>query len=64
MERAVDQRTIERAMDGASDGSANNRRSDGWCEYCPKDRILEQQKVLMTEKLLDRLMEQLLYRLL
>jgi hypothetical protein len=26
----MDQGAIERAMDGASDGSESNRRSDGW----------------------------------
>ena len=30
--RAVDQGAIERATDGASDGSESNLRSDGWCE--------------------------------
>ena len=37
MVRAVDQRAIGGAMDGASDGSGsvvpvNNRKSDRWCE--------------------------------
>ena len=32
MVRAVDQGLIGEAMNGASGGSANNRRSDGWCE--------------------------------
>jgi hypothetical protein len=30
--QAMEQREIGEAMDGASGGSANNSRSDGWCE--------------------------------
>ena len=32
MVRAVDQGAVEGVTHGASDGSENNRRSDGWCE--------------------------------
>ena len=32
MVQAMDQGAIEEAMDGASDGSGSNRRSDGWCK--------------------------------
>ena len=41
MVRAVDQGEIEGAMGAASDGSANNRRSDGLCEQWIREQLKE-----------------------
>jgi allantoicase len=49
MLRAVDQGTIERAADDASDGPANNRKSDGWCERRIREQKTDRRMVQAME---------------
>jgi hypothetical protein len=41
MVQSMEQETIEGAMDGESDGSGSNRRSDGWIKLWMREQLTE-----------------------